>query len=366
VYNFSDYLSPRTSVVATGMIYDVRCGHGRDMDGTAMLRVASWPHATSARRLGDAYYVAFRNLNAVARFAADGSGLDWLLSCDTGLASDFEPDDVGTDCFAAPHAIVPINATHVLLMDDGENRHGGKCVSVTAGGGGTPMGAAGRRDGAQEDGRRRLGRGSGETNADDGATFYVNCYSRAVMVELDERARRFRVVWSFAFGVNGPDAGGLDDDTGAATVRSEGSDVFQMAGGAVIPLPRDPANRSTATADAAAPGAPVDRVLVTFGALEKTNTGPGTLDDDEGGGGGDDDRGGDDGRARGLTATDEPATTYPRMTTVTRVFETDMEGVVHSEVIAPRPNWGDGDYRTVPIKSIGGETRQPHFAFVVL
>ena len=77
------------------------------------------------------------NRSAGAAFAADGASMKWIASCSTGLASSPglrvlapESDDA---CFGYPHSVVPINRTHVMLIDDGSDRAG--CTKDVTGGG---------------------------------------------------------------------------------------------------------------------------------------------------------------------------------------------------------------------------------------
>ena len=71
------------------------------------------------------YLVSLRNIDTVASFAKNGTGLLWSISSDKakmmGTAYDFVNDD---DKFYDVHEAQMINETDFMLIDDGNNRPG--------------------------------------------------------------------------------------------------------------------------------------------------------------------------------------------------------------------------------------------------
>lgn len=154
-----------------------------------------WSHASSVTLgSGGEYVVSLRNLNAVLCFHANASGLAWTLS--PSLATSDFTFATRNDRFYNPHVPILRDATHLLLMDDGNNRP--NCTNSVA-----------------------------------------TCYSRAVELELDFDRKRAAVVWSFSF----PDNFAASDTSAPGShrdvARLEKRDVWQLDGGNIIPLDAD-------------------------------------------------------------------------------------------------------------------------------
>ena len=190
---------------------------------------------------------------------------------------------------------MPINHTHVLFIDDGMQRPYSRCDPDLSG----------------------------------DKEFYVNCFSRALMIKVDLEAGTFGVAWQFVPS-GGRDAGddaaaasdGRADDAAAASdgraddaaAASDGrvdddrddDELFNQSGGSVVPLENG-------------------HYLITFGNVR-------------------------------------PSTGAMERGVYTRVFEVDKAGSVHSEARVPQNAISDNTYRTLPKASVGGETREPPFA----
>ena len=205
--DFSKFLSPDTTRVYRMPSYSIAAECGQDQPA---LDVALWMHASSAARSADddVWVASFVGLAAVAAFAADGASMKWIASCSTGLASSpglrvLAPESADA-CFGYPHSVVPINRTHVMLIDDGEMRAGSRCAAAPA----------------------------GDAASDDPRVAFVHCYSRALMLKLDFERGTFGVAWQFAAG-------------GAATSAADRADpgawpddaLYSVDGGSAVTLP---------------------------------------------------------------------------------------------------------------------------------
>ena len=238
--------------------------------------------------------MTLKNLDALVALDATGARVAWVASCASGLSADGGGRRAGARvlapasadaCFSAPHAVAALNSTHFALMDDGTYRKGSKCAETRAG-------ARGGRD------------------------FFVDCYSRALVLAIDLGAGTFSRAWSFSYGSAGADAAG-DDGSFAST-----HDMYLQSGGSVVPL-------------AAAPGggAPaLPRMLVAFGGAWPSST-------------------------------STPRADEPQQSLAATVLEVDAAGAVRAAAVAPRPHYESGDYRVVPIASLGGEAAEAPFAF---
>ena len=208
--DFDAFFSPNsTRVYQSTSLPQVAARCARD---GALAAVTLWMHASSAARVestGD-WLVSFVGLAAIASFSADGSTLHWIAGCSAaGLrptpnangarAVVLYPDD-DESCFSYPHSVVPINATHVLFLDDGYMRQHSLCKHV--------MGGPDQTGGA----------------------FSISCYSRALVIELDFERKVFRRAWQFA-ATNATMRGGTTADD---ELPSEA--LWTGNGGSVAPL----------------------------------------------------------------------------------------------------------------------------------
>ena len=211
--DFSRFLSPDTTRVyrMAGDAVRAQCG-----DDAPVLDVSLWMHASSVARSADGgeWIVSFVGLAAVAGFSEDGSTLNWIASCSTGLAESPELNYLRPEsddaCFGFPHAVVSIDATHVLFIDDGDMRAGSRCTSIQEGTSGKLVG--------------------------------VHCFSRALMIEIDLDAGTFGVAWQFSASGGGRGASDSGDLASAAAGDDGGDDyradedLYNMDGGSVVPL----------------------------------------------------------------------------------------------------------------------------------
>ena len=211
--DFSKFLSPDTTRVyrMAGDAVRAQCG-----DDAPVLDVSLWMHASSVARSADGgeWIVSFVGLAAVAGFSEDGSTLNWIASCSTGLAESPELNYLRPEsddaCFGFPHAVVSIDATHVLFIDDGDMRAGSRCTSIQEGTSGKLVG--------------------------------VHCFSRALMIEIDLDAGTFGVAWQFSASGGGRGASDSGDLASAAAGDDGGDDyradedLYNMDGGSVVPL----------------------------------------------------------------------------------------------------------------------------------
>ena len=84
------------------------------------MQALDWMHTSSITVGPDgSYYAALRNVNTILCLGRDGEGLKWSLS--PTLRSNFTFASAA-DHFYNPHVPILRDATHLLLMDDGNNR----------------------------------------------------------------------------------------------------------------------------------------------------------------------------------------------------------------------------------------------------
>ena len=152
-----DSSPPAEPAVSSWTWVDAGCS-GETAGGRAFV---DYHHLSSASVGPDGnLVVSSRNLDVVWSFAADGSTLEWMLSDKLGCASLATRGCLGFarpgDAFSAPHSVRQLNATSLLVLDDGNNREG--CSHATG---------------------------------------YAGCFSRAALYDLDFGAGLARLAWQF-------------------------------------------------------------------------------------------------------------------------------------------------------------------------
>ena len=304
LYDLSALFPPSYGVLSDDL-YEVRCNPARDA-----LPAWAYLHASSVRRVpetGGDLAATLRNWDAFTVLAADGAGPRWLATCSTGLQNYTAPSCGGdcvlapedaSACFAAPHSVHPLNATHFLLMDDGELRHG--------------PGDGGRAD-CKADSANSTGDAAGKVKKQ-----WVSCYTRAILLIVDPARRTFRLGWQFSYG-----SGGADDGS-RGPAWSQAHDLYEIAGGSAYPLP--PAEGEGERGGGGA--SPQPRILVGFTGVDGTTGASAAL--------------GSDVRAFETDLESVPPAVY-------------------SQLAAPRPNWQVGAYRLTPLVSVAGETTERPF-----
>ena len=181
LYDLFDYFDPygtKDYALSALSTLEIACDGGAATDGI------DYHHGSSINvGVADNYVVTLRNLNTVASFYRNGSGLQWTLSPTLTGYSDFAFAD-SQAMFYDPHDVTQLSATHLMLVDDGNTR--ANCSMSTGDG----------------------------------------CFSRALELNLDFTSGVASVVWQFSY----PDSASAD---GASWSEEEAADDFNVDGGSV-------------------------------------------------------------------------------------------------------------------------------------
>ena len=196
IYDLFDYFNPVDDALKSSVYGWIAADC---VDESA--RAVEWLHASSAAVGADGnYLVTFRNLDMVVSLHRDGSGVQWIMTSQSGFVSQTDyplytltgahggaglGDDDGIAWadenarFFEPHAVHQTADGTVLLIDDGKERT--NCTGVPS------------------------------------------CFSRAVAYELNHRKQTARLVWEFEWPLN---------HTHGA-LAEESADLFSFDGGYV-------------------------------------------------------------------------------------------------------------------------------------
>lgn len=122
-YWLDEYFDLRTARgVFSDEIKSVTCVSG-EVWTEHKFEVEDWSHANSVYAHDGMYYVSIRNLDTIAAFAQDGSGLQWTLSANSNVTSNFTFDPPSSR-FYSQHDVTVLESGNILLMDNGDTRPG--------------------------------------------------------------------------------------------------------------------------------------------------------------------------------------------------------------------------------------------------
>ena len=320
---------------------------GCECSGNESLKALDYHHVSSISvGLEGSLLVSSRNLNTVFALDARGGGnrtsLKWKLSSLPGM-SDFEFErDI--DRFYAPHDVVQLSDSRLLMIDDGSSRPG--CTVMSA---------------------------------------FDGCWSRAVLYELDIDAQKVKLVWQF----EDPHAlrGGepIDDIAVESSLRSNATEVSGSANwtsaarafDAELDAGDGGGGRGVEGGDASAADREKDTptTIVTDGGNETNSSSVSEetkskyyketvmvrdLYNFDGGSV----RRLESGRI--LVAFTSPYSTrlYDEKYSM-RAYEVDKDGEAIVSIVVPHsgPLGGMGSYRFVPMKTVSGESRDAPFLY---